>query len=149
MIDTRNILFVGAGSFEKVRPTDLILELQGRLPIRAKMDILGFEDYVKILSETEHNLLDQNIELLRTEGVDIGFEKGAIDEMARIAVKLNEEDNTGARRLRTVLDEVLEEINFEAPDMKEEEGVFLIGTDYVKERTSGLYQNRDLRKHLL
>ena len=123
-INTRNILFVGAGAFEKVKPTDLAIELQGRMPIQAKMESLTKEDFIKILKDTEHNLLLQTIELLKTEHVNVVFDDGqqssgsAIEEMAQVSVELNEEDNIGARRLRTVVDAVLEDINFEAPDFE-------------------------------
>jgi ATP-dependent HslUV protease ATP-binding subunit HslU len=120
-VDTRNILFVGAGAFEKVKPTELAIELQGRMPIQAKMESLTKEDFVKILGSTDNNLLLQSIELLKTESLNVvfdGSEDGAIDEMAQVAVELNEEDNIGARRLRTVVDAVLEDINYEAPDFE-------------------------------
>lgn len=150
LIDTRNILFVGAGAFEKVKPTDLILELQGRMPIRTEMEVLGLEDFVKILTETENNLLDQYIELLRVEGIELGFDAGAVEEIARVSVALNEEDNIGARRLRTVLDAVLEEISFEAPDLEtDKDSVFVITKDYVTQLSETLYQNRDFRRFAL
>lgn len=118
-INTRNILFVGAGAFEKVKPSDLAIELQGRLPIQAKMESLTKEDMIKILKETKNNLLEQSIDLLKTENLNIVFEmEGSIDEMAAIATELNEEDNIGARRLRTVVDAVLEDINYECPDFE-------------------------------
>lgn len=132
-INTKNILFVGAGAFEKVKPTELAIELQGRMPIKAKMEILGFDDFTQILRDTEHSLLLQAVELLKTEGVDLAFEQAAIDEMARVAVELNEEDNIGARRLRTVLDAVLEEINFEAPDFEQKGCTIVVTKDYVTE----------------
>ena len=117
-VDTRNILFVGAGAFEKVKPTELAIELQGRMPIQAKMESLTKEDFVKILGSTDHNLLLQAIELLKTESLNVVFDGTAIYEMAQVAVELNEEDNIGARRLRTVVDAVLEDINYEAPDFE-------------------------------
>ena len=112
---------MGAGAFEKVKPTELAIELQGRMPIQAKMESLTKEDFVKILGSTDNNLLLQSIELLKTESLNVvfdGSEDGAIDEMAQVAVELNEEDNIGARRLRTVVDAVLEDINYEAPDFE-------------------------------
>jgi ATP-dependent HslUV protease ATP-binding subunit HslU len=109
---------VGAGAFEKTKPTELAIELQGRMPIRAKMEPLSLQDFKFILTNTEHNLLQQSVELLKTEQVNIAFDMGAIDEIAKISVELNEEDNIGARRLRTVVDSVLEDVNFEAPDFE-------------------------------
>jgi ATP-dependent HslUV protease ATP-binding subunit HslU len=120
-INTRNILFVGAGAFEKTKPSELAIELQGRMPIQAKMESLTKSDFVKILKETEHNLLVQSIELLKIEGVNIVFSDEAIEEIAVVSVELNEEDNIGARRLRTVVDAVLEDINYEAPDFEEKD----------------------------
>lgn len=111
------------------------------MPIKAEMEILGFDDYVKILTETQHNLLEQNVELLRVEGVEVCFDQKSIEKIARIAVELNEEDNIGARRLRTVLDAVLEEINFTAPDLEKKEGTYVINEEYVTEKTKHLYQN--------
>ena len=124
-------MFVGAGAFEKVKPTDLAIELQGRMPIQAKMEALTKEDFIKILKETENNLLQQSIELLKTESVNVVFdgnrsesgEQSAIEEMAEVAVELNHEDNIGARRLRTVVDAVLEDINYEAPDFEHKDAL--------------------------
>lgn len=148
-VNTRNILFVGAGAFEKTKPSDLAIELQGRMPVRAKMEPLSLEDFKHILSRTEHNLLVQAVELLKIEGLNIVFDDEAIDEMAKVAVELNEEDNTGARRLRTVVDAVLEEINYEAPDFEQKDATIVIGADYVKERTKQLYANRDFRQYTM
>jgi ATP-dependent HslUV protease ATP-binding subunit HslU len=148
-VNTRNILFVGAGAFEKTKPSDLAIELQGRMPVRAKMEPLSLEDFKHILSRTEHNLLVQAVELLKIEGLNIVFDAEAIDEMAKVAVELNEEDNTGARRLRTVVDAVLEEINYEAPDFEQKDATIVIGADYVKERTKQLYANRDFRQYMM
>ena len=124
-INTRNILFVGAGAFEKVKPTELAIELQGRMPIQAKMEALTREDFIKILRDTDNNLLLQTIELLKTEGVNVVFDGAseAVEEMAQVAAELNEEDNIGARRLRTVVDAVLEDINYEAPDFEHKDSL--------------------------
>lgn len=143
------MLFVGSGAFEKTKPTELAIELQGRLPVRTQMEPLSLADFKHILKNTKHNLLLQAIELLKTEKVNLCFDEEAIDEVARISVELNEEDNTGARRLRTVLDAVLEDINFEAPDFEIKEVQLVIGGEYVREKTTHLYQNRDFRKYLM
>jgi len=148
-VDTRNILFVGAGAFEKVKPTDLIIEMQGRMPISAKMESLTKDDFVAILSQTECNLLDQAIALLKIERVNLLFTDDCIEEMAQVAVELNEEDNIGARRLRTVLDAVLEDIHFEAPDFEVKDALIEIGKEYVREKTVNLYQNRDFRQYTM
>ena len=138
-------MFVGAGAFEKTKPTELAIELQGRMPVRAKMEALSLDDFKHILTDTDHNLLDQTVELLKIENLNVVFDKEAIDEIARISVELNEEDNIGARRLRTVLDSVLEEINFEAPDFEEKNVTIVIGGEYVREMTKALFANRDFR----
>ena len=148
-VDTRNILFVAAGAFEKSQVTDLAVELQGRLPIRAKMESLTIEDFKHILTNTEHSLLVQAIELLRTEDLNLAFEDQAIEEMARIAKELNDEENIGARRLRTVLDQVLEDINFESPDFEIKGATVVITAEYVNERCKSLYLNRDFRKYII
>jgi ATP-dependent HslUV protease ATP-binding subunit HslU len=134
-INTRNILFVGSGAFEKTKPTELAIELQGRLPIKAKMENLSLDDFKHILTTTDHNLLNQAIELLQIENLNLAFDEDSIDEMCRISVELNEEDNIGARRLRTVLDSVLEDINFEAPDFEVKNATLIITGPYVLEKT--------------
>ena len=148
-VNTRNILFVGAGAFEKVKPTELAIELQGRLPIKAKMESLTQEDFKHILMNTQHNLLKQAIELLKTEQLNLVFDMDAIEEIARISVELNEEDNIGARRLRTVVDAVLEDINFEAPDFETKNAIIVITAEYVKEKSKCLYVNRDFRQYTM
>jgi len=148
-INTRNILFVGAGAFEKVKSNDLAIELQGRLPISAKVESLNKEDFIQILKSTKHNLLLQSIALLKTEKVNLLFDNEAIETMAEISVQLNEEDNIGARRLRTVSEAILEEINFEAPDFEIENAYVVIGAEYVKERTKSLFKNQDIRKYVM
>lgn len=109
-------MFVGAGAFEKSKPSDLAVELQGRLPVQVKMETLNQDDFRRILTETKHNLLTQAIELLRVDGLNIAFSKDAIEELAAVAFGLNQEDDIGARRLRTVVDAVLEELNFAAAE---------------------------------
>lgn len=103
-IETRNILFVGAGAFEKSKPWDLAVELQGRLPVQVKMSTLSVDDFKEILTNTKHSLLTQAVELLRVDSLNVAFSEGAINEMSQIAYDLNQEDDIGARRLRTVLD---------------------------------------------
>jgi len=148
-IETRNILFVAGGAFEKVKPTDLAVELQGRLPIKTKMQDLSKDDFVAILRRTKYNLLEQNIQLLRTEGVEIVFEHDAVEEIAQVSVELNEEDNIGARRLRTVVDAVLEQINYTAPDLTEKGTTIAISKEYVRTKSKPLYQNRDYKFYIM
>ena len=113
------------------------------------MESLTKEDFISILKNTKHNLLVQSIALLKTENVNLVFEEEAIEEMAKISVELNEEDNIGARRLRTVVDAILEDINFEAPDFEYPDAHILIPKAYVTEKCESLYQNRDFRKWIL
>jgi ATP-dependent HslUV protease ATP-binding subunit HslU len=148
-INTRNILFVGAGAFEKTKPTELAIELQGRMPIRAKMESLTLSDFKHILTNTDHNLLQQSIELLKTEDLNIAFDEGSIDEIAKISVELNEEDNIGARRLRTVIDSVLEDVNFEAADFEHKDCTIVFSREYVFEKTRSLYANRNFRQYVM
>jgi len=148
-INTRNMLFVGVGAFEKVKPTELAIELQGRLPVNAVMESLSEEDFIAILKDTKYNLLVQTIELLKIEGVNIVFSEDAILEIARLSVQLNIEENIGARRLRTVLDAVMEDINFEAPDFEVKEATVLIGKDYIVEQTKHLVKEKDLKKYMM
>lgn len=117
-INTRNILFVAVGAFTKTKPGDLIVEIQGRLPNQVEVKALTKEDYIKILTETKDNLIFQAIKSLKTEGVHLKFTDSSIDEVANIAEEINRNDeDTGARRLVSVLDTVLEEISFEAPEI--------------------------------
>lgn len=134
-VDTRNILFVCAGAFEKVKPTELAIELQGRLPVSAQMESLTKDDFFHILKSTKYNLLAQSIALLKTERVNLLFENDAIHEMAQVSQELNEEDNIGARRLRTVLDALLHDINYEAPDFEIQDAYILITKEYVREKS--------------
>ena len=113
------------------------------------MESLTKSDFIKILKETKHNLLLQAVALLKTEDVNLIFDMEAIEEMAHVAVELNEEDNIGARRLRTVVDAILADINFEAPDFEIKDVSILIGKDYVTEKTRDLYQNRDYKKYIM
>ena len=113
------------------------------------MESLSLSDFKHILMNTDHNLLLQAVELLRTEKLNLVFSEDAIEEIARISVELNEEDNIGARRLRTVLDAVLEDVNYEAPDFEVKDATIIITGDYVKLRSKSLFQNRDFRQYTI
>jgi len=113
------------------------------------METLTEEDFLQILRDTKHNLLVQSIALLKTEDVNLIFEQEAILEMAKISVELNEEDNIGARRLRTIMDAILEEINFEAPDFEYKDANIIISKEYVQERTKSLFKDTDYRKYII
>jgi ATP-dependent HslUV protease ATP-binding subunit HslU len=118
MVSTDHILFIAAGAFHVSKPSDLIPELQGRFPIRVELQSLTVEDFVRILTEPKSSLVKQSTALLETEGLKLEFTKEAIQEMAQFAFKVNETtENIGARRLHTILERVLDEISFQAPDL--------------------------------
>lgn len=148
MVRTDHILFISAGAFHVSKPSDLIPELQGRFPIRVELSPLTKDDFVRILKEPENALIKQYSELLKTEGVDIKFSDDAIEEIAKIAETVNERtENIGARRLHTVLEKVLEEISFYAPDLKGKE--ITIDAKYVRERLEDVLKTEDLSKYIL
>ncbi len=147
-VRTDHILFIAAGAFHVAKPSDLIPELQGRLPIRVELDALSEDDFVRILTEPENALTKQYAALLSTEGVELEFSDEAIREIARLAVEVNSHtENIGARRLATLLERLLDEVSFEAPDMK---GVaFSVDADYVRKTLSGIAEDQDLSRYVL
>ncbi|OEZ33236.1 ATP-dependent protease ATP-binding subunit HslU [Francisella endosymbiont of Amblyomma maculatum] len=148
MIKTDHILFIASGAFHVAKPSDLIPELQGRLPIRVELKSLEIEDFVRILREPNCSILKQYIALMKTESVDLSFEEDAIRKIAEIAYRVNEEvENIGARRLHTVMERLLEEISFDAPELKEKN--INITTDYVNEKLGNLVKNKDLSQYIL
>lgn len=148
MVRTDHILFVSAGAFHVSKPSDLIPELQGRFPIRVELDPLTKEDFVKILTEPKNALIRQYKELLKTEGIDLIFKDDAINEIAEIAAYVNEStENIGARRLHTIMERILDEISFSAPDISKER--IVIDAKYVKERIADIVKNRDLSRYIL
>lgn len=148
LVKTDHILFIAAGAFHVTKPSDLIPELQGRFPIRVELSPLTKEDFVRILTETENALIKQYKALLATEGVEVEFTPEAIDEIAAIAEKVNEEaENIGARRLHTVMEKVMEEISFEAPNLADRK--ILITREYVQKQLSEILKDQDLRKFIL
>ena len=119
MVRTDHILFIAAGAFHVSKPSDLIPELQGRFPIRVELEPLTREDFVRILSEPRNALIRQYVELLKTEGVTLAFAQDAVEEVAEIASTVNQRaENIGARRLYTVMEKLLEEVSFAAPEMR-------------------------------
>lgn len=147
-VKTDHILFIASGAFHTVKPSDLIPELQGRFPIRVELNSLGFKEFVKILTEPKNALLLQYIELLRTEGVDVLFEDDSVEELARIAEEVNNlTENIGARRLHTIMECLLEDILFDAPDMKEKRKV--IDKKFVEEKLKDIKDNEDLSRYIL
>ncbi|NMB44874.1 MAG: ATP-dependent protease ATPase subunit HslU [Firmicutes bacterium] len=147
-VKTEHMLFIAAGAFHNSKPSDLIPELQGRFPIRVELASLTESDFRRILTEPENALVKQYIALLETENISLTFTEDAIDELAALAVLVNETtENIGARRLHTVLERVLEEISFEAP---EKPGAsFVIDQEYVNERLSDIVEDRDLSRFIL
>ena len=148
MIKTDHVLFIAAGAFHVCKPSDLIPELQGRFPIRVELTALTAEDFVRILTEPENALVTQYTALLATEGVTLKFQPDAIQALAEIATRVNEStENIGARRLHTVMERLLEEVSFEAPDMV---GVELnIDANYVRLKLMDIAQDNDLSRYIL
>jgi len=145
---TDHVLFIASGAFHVAKPSDMLPELQGRLPIRVELKALTEEDFVRILSETRANLIAQYKALLDTEQVTIEVTPDAIREVARIAAQVNESvENIGARRLQTVMERLLEELSFEAEDRKGE--TVIIDQAYVRTKLEGLAGNADLSKYIL
>jgi ATP-dependent HslUV protease ATP-binding subunit HslU len=148
MVKTDHILFIAAGAFHASKPSDLIPELQGRFPIRVELDSLGKDDFVRILQEPRNALVKQYEALMATEGLNLVFESDSVEEIARIAETVNERtENIGARRLYTVMEKLLEEISFEAPEMENDE--FVINRDYVTERLRDVVKDEDLSRYIL
>ena len=147
-LKTDHILFIASGAFHLAKPSDLLPELQGRLPNRVELSPLIRDDFIRILKEPENNLLKQYIELISSEGVELTFNEGAVSEIAEIAAKVNEEiENIGARRLHTILEKILEEISFSASDKKIKE--ISIDKIYVKKQIGDVYKDTDLTKFIL
>jgi ATP-dependent HslUV protease ATP-binding subunit HslU len=147
-VKTDHILFIASGAFHVSKPSDLLPELQGRLPIRVELKALTKEDFRRILTETEVSLIRQYKALLETEGVNLDFTEDALDALADVAVKLNTSvENIGARRLQTVMERVLDEISFAAPDKSGE--ALTIDADYVKKHVGDLAANTDLSRYIL
>jgi ATP-dependent HslUV protease ATP-binding subunit HslU len=147
-VRTEHILFIAAGAFHMTKPSDLIPELQGRFPIRVELDALGKDEFVRILTEPYNALIKQYTALLFTEQIAIDFTEDAIDEIADIAAYVNEKtENIGARRLHTVLEKLLEDISFEAPEKKN--GQLTIDRGYVKDKLIDIVKDEDLSRYIL
>ena len=147
-VKTEHILFIAAGAFHMSKPSDLIPELQGRFPIRVELDPLGKDEFVRILTEPYNALTKQYTALLATENVEINFRKDAVEEIAGIAATVNEKtENIGARRLHTVLEKLLEDISFEAPEKKN--GKLPIDREYVRAKLANIVKDEDLSRYIL
>jgi ATP-dependent HslUV protease ATP-binding subunit HslU len=148
MIKSDHILFIAAGAFNVSKPSDLLPELQGRFPIRVELDSLTKEDFIRILTEPKNALITQYEALLSTENIELIFEKDAVEEIAGIASDVNERmENIGARRLHTVMERLLDEISFEAPDM--DEAKVTITKAYVREKLEDILEDVNLSRYIL
>jgi ATP-dependent HslUV protease ATP-binding subunit HslU len=148
MVKTDHILFIAAGAFHMSKPSDLIPELQGRFPIRVELDALTKEDFYRIITEPENALIKQYKALLATENIELDFDNNAIEEITDIAQKVNEmTENIGARRLYTVMEKLLDDISFSAPDMKENS--ITITKEYVRDKLGEFLQKDDLSRYIL
>ncbi len=148
MIKTDHILFIASGAFHMTKPSDLIAELQGRLPIRVELKSLRVEDFVRILTEPKAALTTQATALLKTEGVDVSFTQDGIQRLAEIAYQVNEStENIGARRLHTVMERLLEEVSYSAPDQAGTQ--VLVDANFVDERLGELAKDQDLSQYIL
>ncbi|AHV97876.1 ATP-dependent protease ATPase subunit HslU [Paenibacillus sabinae] len=147
-VKTDYVLFVAAGAFHVAKPSDLIPELQGRFPIRVELSSLSLEDFVSILTEPKNALTKQYAHLLATEDIEVEFTKEAIYEIAKIAATVNQNmENIGARRLHTILEKLLEDLSFEAPELTLDKMV--ITPEYVREKLASIAQDRDLSQYIL
>jgi ATP-dependent HslUV protease ATP-binding subunit HslU len=148
MVDTSHILFIAAGAFHMSKPSDLIPELQGRFPLRVELQALGAEDFVRILTQPQNALIRQYTELLKTEGVTLEFTDEAIERLSAIAADVNARtENIGARRLHTIMELLLEEVSFTAPDLEGQ--TIPITHEYVNERLGDVVEDQDLSRYIL
>jgi ATP-dependent HslUV protease ATP-binding subunit HslU len=147
-VRTDHVLFIAAGAFHAAKPSDLIPELQGRFPIRVELSSLSNADFVRILTEPRNSLVRQYTELLRTEGIEVSFEEDAIRTIAEYAARVNQQaDDIGARRLHTVMEKLLEDVSFDAPDRGP--GALVVDSAFVRERLERLVQDEDLSRYIL
>ena len=148
MVRTDHILFIAAGAFHVSKPSDLIPELQGRFPIRVELQSLTMEDFVRILTEPKSSLVKQYTALLETEGVKLDFTPEALDEIAHFAFRVNEStENIGARRLHTIMERVLDELSFDAPEKKGQ--AVTVDADYVRKMLTDIVKDQDLSRYIL
>jgi ATP-dependent HslUV protease ATP-binding subunit HslU len=148
MVRTDHVLFIASGAFHAAKPSDLIPEFQGRFPIRVELDPLTKADFIRILTEPKNALVRQYVALMATEGVKLDFTDDAVEEIARIAAQVNERtENIGARRLHTVLERLLDQISFDAPEMQGR--TITIDAGYVRERLEEILRDQDLSRYIL
>jgi ATP-dependent HslUV protease ATP-binding subunit HslU len=148
MVKTDHILFIASGAFYVSKPSDLVPELQGRFPIRVELHSLGKDEFVRILTEPENALTKQYVALMETEGISLSYDEGAIEEMARIAVEVNENtEEIGARRLHTIMERVLDDLSFDASE--KEEQTIEITAEYVRAQLQDIAEDQDLSRFIL
>jgi ATP-dependent HslUV protease ATP-binding subunit HslU len=148
MVRTDHVLFIASGAFHVAKPSDLIPEFQGRFPIRVELSSLTREDFIRILTEPKNALLAQYVALLATEQVTLQFLPTAAEEIARIAATVNERtENSGARRLHTVVERLLEDLSFDGPEMMGREVV--IDAQYVRDKLDAIVKDEDLSRYIL
>lgn len=148
MVKTDHILFIASGAFHATKPSDLIPELQGRFPIRVELDSLGKDEFYRILTEPDNSLTKQYLAMMKTEGIELEFKNDAIKEICSIAAEVNQQmEDIGARRLHTVMEKLLEEISFTAPEKSKQK--IVIDRDYVIDALSEIVKNRDLSRYIL
>ncbi len=148
MVKTDHILFIASGAFHMCKPSDLVPELQGRFPIRVELKALGKEEFFRILTEPENALLKQYVALMKTEGIDLIFAEEGVLEIARLAAEVNQKtEDIGARRLHTVLEKILEDLSFQAPNIADK--IFTVTADYVREQLTDIIRDEDLSRFIL
>jgi ATP-dependent HslUV protease ATP-binding subunit HslU len=148
MVRTDHILFIAAGAFHVSKPSDLIPELQGRFPIRVELKSLTVEDFIKILTEPKSSLVKQYTALLETEGIKLEFTQDSLEQIANFAARVNETtENIGARRLHTIMERVLDEISFSAPELKDKD--VKIDAEYVTKSLADVVKDQDLSRYIL
>ncbi len=148
MVKTDHILFIASGAFHLCKPSDLVPELQGRFPIRVELHGLGEDEFFQILTEPKNALLKQYVALMQTEGIELVFEEAAVREMAHLAAEVNQKtEDIGARRLHTIMERVLEDLSFEAPEIKDSS--FSITAEYVREQLMEITRDEDLSRFIL
>ena len=148
MVKTDHILFIAAGAFSGTKPSDLIPELQGRFPIRVELDSLGKEEFIRILTEPNNALVKQYTEMMATEDIKLSFTEDAVEQIAEVATIVNERtENIGARRLYTIMETLLEDISFDAPDLEEKK--IVIDARYVEEKLDNIVEDEDLSRYIL
>jgi ATP-dependent HslUV protease ATP-binding subunit HslU len=150
LVRTDHVLFIGAGAFTQSKPSDLMPEFQGRFPIRVELKDLTADEFVRILTEPDNALVKQHAAMLETESVTVEFAEDGVREIAEISYHVNQRtQNIGARRLYTVMEKVLEDVSFEAPDLPPEARHVTVDADYVRDKLRDVMDDEDLAKYIL